>query len=294
MEVALTGQRPDLPEDEKLPPYDTNELVTVEQVFEALTINGAWQLGLENERGSIAVGKWADFVLADQDVFECAATDIGKTKVVSTWFEGEKVFEAAEPVPVTPDEPIVCDTAEEASNVLKRAVFTPSAVVAERLGGEGSTALGAYRNMFTLDVVPFGESQWAVEAFLLPPDWTNVVESAQAATRQIPVADLAAWQSGDDPIRVPLTNCVPGFYYSLYDGTAVTNLKADIREKNCNVLCDAEKTAVLLEVTPAAACTTSGFFTIGVLETPSVIPGETETYTNIPHRKPTFPIPPGW
>ncbi len=95
MEVALTGQRPDLPEDEKLPPYDTNELVTVEQVFEALTINGAWQLGLEKERGSIAVGKWADFVLADQDVFECATTDIHKTKVVSTWFEGEQVYEAA-------------------------------------------------------------------------------------------------------------------------------------------------------------------------------------------------------
>ena len=94
MEVAVTGQRPDLPAEEKFKPHDTNELVTVEQVFEALTLNGAWQLGLENERGSIKVGKWADFVLADQDVFTCATTDIHKTKVVSTWFEGEKVYQA--------------------------------------------------------------------------------------------------------------------------------------------------------------------------------------------------------
>ena len=32
-------------------------------------------------------------MLADQDVFVCTSTDIGKTKVVSTWFEGEKVYE---------------------------------------------------------------------------------------------------------------------------------------------------------------------------------------------------------
>ena len=92
MQVAVTGIVPDPLEGEK--PYDTNELVTVEQVFQSLTLNGAWQLGLENERGSIKVGKYADFVLADQDVFTCAATDIGKTKVVSTWFEGKKVYQA--------------------------------------------------------------------------------------------------------------------------------------------------------------------------------------------------------
>ena len=89
MQVAVTGLLPN-PSGED--PFDTDELVTVEQVFQALTLNGAWQVGLENERGSIAVGKWADFVLADRDVFECEKTDIGKTKVVSTWFEGEMVY----------------------------------------------------------------------------------------------------------------------------------------------------------------------------------------------------------
>ena len=95
MEVALTGTIIDPSTGKNLQVYDKDELVTIDQVFQALTINGAWQLGLENERGSIKVGKWADFVLADKDVFTCKKTKIGETKVVSTWFEGEKVYEAS-------------------------------------------------------------------------------------------------------------------------------------------------------------------------------------------------------
>ena len=94
MQIALTGTILDPSTGKMLPVYDKDELVTIEQVFQALTINGAWQLGLENERGSIKVGKWADFILADKDVFTCKASDIGDTKVVSTWFEGKKVYEA--------------------------------------------------------------------------------------------------------------------------------------------------------------------------------------------------------
>ncbi len=44
-------------------PYQPSELITREQVLYMLSINGAWQLGLENERGSIKVGKYADFIL---------------------------------------------------------------------------------------------------------------------------------------------------------------------------------------------------------------------------------------
>ena len=94
MEIALTGQMTDPGTGKPTPVSDPEELVTLEQAFQALTINGAWQLGLENERGSIKVGKYADFVLVDQDVFNCQVTDIHKTKVVSTWFEGKKVYQA--------------------------------------------------------------------------------------------------------------------------------------------------------------------------------------------------------
>ncbi|MBQ0080098.1 MAG: amidohydrolase family protein [Alistipes sp.] len=93
MEVAVTGQMINPYTGKINPAFDTEELCTLEQVLQALTINGAWQLGLENERGSIKVGKYADFVLADKDVFSCPVTDIHTTKVVSTWFEGEKVYQ---------------------------------------------------------------------------------------------------------------------------------------------------------------------------------------------------------
>lgn len=53
----------------------------------------AYQMHVEKERGSIEVGKYADFVLADKDVLDCDVTDIHTTKVISTWFEGKKVYE---------------------------------------------------------------------------------------------------------------------------------------------------------------------------------------------------------
>ena len=93
MEVAVTGQMIFPYTGQPTPKFDTEELITLEQALQALTINGAWQLGLENERGSIKVGKYADFVLADKDVFNCPVTDIHKTRVVSTWFEGKKAYQ---------------------------------------------------------------------------------------------------------------------------------------------------------------------------------------------------------
>ena len=92
MEIAVTGQMVNPYTGAEYPAFDPEELCTLEQALQAITINGAWQLGLDSERGSIKVGKYADFVLADQDIFSCPVTDIHKTKVVSTWFEGEKVL----------------------------------------------------------------------------------------------------------------------------------------------------------------------------------------------------------
>ena len=92
MEIAVSGQMLNPATGKLTSPFYVEELVTREQAFQALTLNGAWQVGLDGERGSIKVGKWADFVLADKDVFKCPVTDIHKTKVVSTWFEGKKVY----------------------------------------------------------------------------------------------------------------------------------------------------------------------------------------------------------
>lgn len=68
------------------------ELLTRRQALQALTINGAKQLFLENERGSIKVGKYADFLLIDQDVLTCDAGELRNTRVMKTFFEGREVY----------------------------------------------------------------------------------------------------------------------------------------------------------------------------------------------------------
>ena len=95
MEIAVTGSiaYPENP-DRYSRPWWPEELITREQALLALTVNGAYQMHCENERGSIKVGKYADFLLVDKDVMECPVRDIHTAKVVSTWFEGEKVYEA--------------------------------------------------------------------------------------------------------------------------------------------------------------------------------------------------------
>lgn len=87
MEIAVTGMNS--PDDKVVEPQ---ELVSREQAFKALTINGAWQLYLENERGSIEVGKYADFLFADKDVFKCPANEIHTAKVQEVFVEGEHVY----------------------------------------------------------------------------------------------------------------------------------------------------------------------------------------------------------
>jgi hypothetical protein len=48
---------------------------------------------LENERGSIKEGKYADFLLVTKDVLTCPVTEIHEAKPAATYFEGKKVFE---------------------------------------------------------------------------------------------------------------------------------------------------------------------------------------------------------
>jgi len=48
---------------------------------------------MEDQIGSIEVGKKADLVVLDQDIFEIDAYDIHKTEVVLTMLDGDIVYE---------------------------------------------------------------------------------------------------------------------------------------------------------------------------------------------------------
>ena len=88
MEIAVTGTL----WSENAKPWWTEECLTREQALTALTINVARQMFLENERGSIKEGKYADFLLLTKDVLACPVTEIHEAKPAATYFEGKKVF----------------------------------------------------------------------------------------------------------------------------------------------------------------------------------------------------------
>ena len=69
-----------------------DESLSRDQALKAFTIDAAYAAHQEDVIGSIEEGKWADFVIIDQDYFEVPAKEIWKVNVLETWVAGEKVF----------------------------------------------------------------------------------------------------------------------------------------------------------------------------------------------------------
>lgn len=90
IETAITRQDPWTNTGDVL---NEDERVDLATMIEAYTINGAYQMGLEDEQGSIEVGKRADFVVLDRNLFELTSAEINETKVTMTIFDGRIVFE---------------------------------------------------------------------------------------------------------------------------------------------------------------------------------------------------------
>jgi predicted amidohydrolase YtcJ len=68
------------------------ERATLDQMIASFTINGAYANFLENTTGSIEVGKMADLIVLDNNLFHIPAAEISKAKVVLTFFGGKQVF----------------------------------------------------------------------------------------------------------------------------------------------------------------------------------------------------------
>lgn len=69
-----------------------DQALDVQTALHAYTLNGAEAMGLAAETGSLESGKSADFIIVDRDVTAIDPSDIGETKVLSTWFEGVRVY----------------------------------------------------------------------------------------------------------------------------------------------------------------------------------------------------------
>ncbi|HYQ51285.1 MAG TPA: amidohydrolase [Pseudomonas sp.] len=73
---------------------DIHEKLSIPQLIAAYTIHGAYQLRLEHEIGSLTVGKKADVIIMERDLFELHKYDIGKTEVALTMMNGRITHDA--------------------------------------------------------------------------------------------------------------------------------------------------------------------------------------------------------
>ena len=69
------------------------EKMTVTQALATYTINAAYANRQEQSLGSLETGKWADFILLNQDIFNIDPSQIWKTRVLQTWVAGEKIYD---------------------------------------------------------------------------------------------------------------------------------------------------------------------------------------------------------
>lgn len=73
-------------------PFNEDNMLSIEEVITAWTLGGAINLGKENKIGSLAVGKKADFVIFDGNLFTTPMDTIRNRKVEATYLNGRRVF----------------------------------------------------------------------------------------------------------------------------------------------------------------------------------------------------------
>ncbi|RZK49682.1 MAG: amidohydrolase [Pedobacter sp.] len=83
-------------QDAKLYPakgYQMENALSREEALKGMTIWAAKGNFEEGEKGSLEKGKFADFILLDQDIMKADANQILNNKVIKTYIQGEKVYE---------------------------------------------------------------------------------------------------------------------------------------------------------------------------------------------------------
>jgi len=71
---------------------DTNAVPDLVTAIELTTIDAAYALGFDDISGSITVGKYADFVILDQNLFDVDFGRIDETRVMATYVAGIAVY----------------------------------------------------------------------------------------------------------------------------------------------------------------------------------------------------------
>ncbi len=87
MQVGHTRVEPEFGPDAKIRPPESERL-SIADMIRGYTLNGAMQLGMGDELGSIEVGKIADLVVLDRNLFEVSPDQIKSTRPTAVLMEG--------------------------------------------------------------------------------------------------------------------------------------------------------------------------------------------------------------
>lgn len=91
LEAAVTRQ---LPGEIEMPVRNRDERLGLNDAIAGMTIRAAMQLDADGEIGSIAVGKKADLIVLERNLFEIPAHEIHDVRVLMTLMDGRIVHEA--------------------------------------------------------------------------------------------------------------------------------------------------------------------------------------------------------
>ena len=90
LESAITRVAPDGGTE----PLAPHEAIVLPVAIKAMTLDSAYLMNMEEEIGSIEVGKLADMIVLDRNLFGIPANEISESKVLLTILDGKVVFDA--------------------------------------------------------------------------------------------------------------------------------------------------------------------------------------------------------
>jgi len=90
MQIAHTRQA--LREPRSAPMPNADQRLDVGDLIRCYTINGAYMLHMEKKIGSIAVGKRADLVVLQNNLFDSDQYDLHEARVLLTMMDGKVTY----------------------------------------------------------------------------------------------------------------------------------------------------------------------------------------------------------
>ena len=88
----VTGVTRADPKNLDRPPLNLNEAVSLDSMVANYTVNAAYVMHQEKLTGSLEVGKSADLIILDRNIFDIPIEQVRDTKVMQTFFKGKTVY----------------------------------------------------------------------------------------------------------------------------------------------------------------------------------------------------------